>query len=123
VSPSRRMISPIRFSSPTLTMSNIRAPIMFSAMTAGPEMRWILPSMAIRYLLAFCATCLLELDVEADRASHQLLHIRDRVVLRAERRAEARHAEQHRQVATAHAALAGAHRVGDEPLVDGHQGV
>src|SRR5690606_36056089 len=113
------MISPIRLSSPTLTMSNIRAPIMPSAMTAGPEMRWILPSMAINfsYLLLGPWTSSLELDVEADGASHQVLHVTHGVVLGAERSAKARHAQQHGQIAAPHAALAGAHRVGNETFV------
>ena len=43
MSPSRRMISPTRPSSPTLQMSYMRAPSMPLAITAGPAIFWIAP--------------------------------------------------------------------------------
>src|SRR5690606_40901490 len=111
------MISPTRFSSPTRTMSYMRAPIMPSAMTAGPVIRWILPSMAIQF------SCLFQLDVEADGAAHQVLHVGDGVAVVSEGSAQARHAEYHGEVAATHGAFGSAGRVLDEPLVHDHQTV
>src|SRR5690606_41182961 len=92
-------------------MSNIRAPIMPSAMTAGPEMRWILPEIAIS------TPASLEFDVEADGAPHQFFHIGDSVVAFVEGRAQTGYAQQHREIPAAHRAFGCLHRIGTEPLV------
>ena len=43
MSPSSLMISPTSFMYPTRTSSYIAAPDMFSAMTSGPDTRWMYP--------------------------------------------------------------------------------
>src|SRR6056297_2848958 len=111
------MISPTRFSPPTRTMSYMRAPIMPSATTAGPEILAILPWMAMS------SSPLLQLDVEADRAPHQVLHVSGGVVALAECGAQAGHRQDHGQIPTSHRTLGGGHGIGHQPLVDDHQSV